>query len=121
MSGTRAGSHALLKVSGLILASGSPRRAFLLETAGYRFEVIPPEVDETPHVDEPPAEYVLRLSAEKAAAVQAPTDGAVLAADTTVVLDGAAIGKPADEGDALSMLQSLSGRTHSVRTGSSIR
>ena len=117
MSSNRAGPDALLNVSAFILASGSPRRALLLGTAGYTFEVIPPEVDETPHVDEQPPEYVLRLSAEKAAAVQAPPGTTVLAADTTVVLDGAPIGKPIDEADALAMLQALNGRTHSVLTG----
>ena len=103
VSSTRAGPDALLNVSAFILASGSPRRALLLGTAGYTFEVIPPEVDETPHVDEQPPEYVLRLSAEKAAAVQAPPGTTVLAADTTVVLDGTPIGKPIDEADALAM------------------
>ena len=110
-------SHSLLIVAQLILASGSPRRALLLRTAGFDFDVDPPDVDESPKGAEPPAEYVLRLSGEKAAAIDAPPRTVVLAADTTVVLDGAPIGKPSDEAHALEMLTSLAGRTHSVLTG----
>ncbi len=102
---------------GLILASGSPRRSLLLSAAGVAFSVDVPDVDESPLDLEQPAEYVLRLSAAKAHAVSRDVDDVVLGADTTVVLDGATIGKPRDAADALEMLLSLEGRTHSVLTG----
>jgi septum formation protein len=101
----------------LILASGSPRRAILLAAAGFTFDIVVPDVDETPHGDEPPTEYVLRLSEEKAQSAAEDAQAVVLGADTTVVLDGRSIGKPADTADAISMLSELSGRTHSVLTG----
>ncbi|MCL1598446.1 MAG: Maf family protein [Actinomycetia bacterium] len=101
----------------LILASSSPRRSLLLSAAGLTFTVDVPDVDESPLDLEPPAEYVLRLSAAKAHAVARNVDDVVLGADTTVVLDGATIGKPRDAADALEMLLSLEGRTHSVLTG----
>jgi len=81
------------------------------------------EIDETPHPGEPPADYVLRLAREKAAAVAA-TNGAeelVLAADTTVVVDGEILGKPMDEEDARRMLRRLAGREHEVLTGVALR
>lgn len=101
---------------GLILASGSPRRRLLLAAAGYRFDVRIPEVDETPNPAEEPAAMVLRLSAAKALAVDRG-DEAVLAADTVVVRDGVSIGKPTSADDALAILRSLQGRSHSVLTG----
>jgi len=101
----------------LVLASGSPRRALLLSTAGFSFTAVSPDVDESIRADEPAAEYVLRLSADKAAAVPRGPGDIVLAADTTVVLDGTVFGKPADADEAVEMLATLSGRTHSVLTG----
>ena len=102
---------------GLILASASPRRSLLLSAAGVAYTVVVPDVDESPLDAEAPGEYVLRLSAAKAHAVPRDVDDVVLGADTTVVLDGATIGKPRDAADALEMLLSLEGRTHSVLTG----
>jgi len=102
----------------LILASGSPRRRAFLESLGLRFEVRPAQLDETPAPDEDPRGYVRRLAMEKAAAVGVHFPQAtVLAADTTVVLDGEVLGKPEDASDAHRMLSRLSGRTHSVLTG----
>lgn len=102
----------------LILASASPRRRQLLEAAGYVFEVVAAEVDESALAGEDPRTYVVRVAAEKAAAVSARHPRAVvLAADTTVVLDNDMLGKPADDEDARSMLGRLSGRTHEVLTG----
>ncbi len=103
---------------GLILASASLRRAELLRAAGIAFEIVPAEVDERPLTGEAPAAYVERLAREKARAVasQHPHD-AILAADTTVVIDGLILGKPADDGEARAMLARLSGRTHVVLTG----
>lgn len=100
----------------LILASGSPRRRELLEGLGVRFTVRAVDLDETPRPGEEPRAYVLRLAQEKAAARAAPGE-LVLAADTTVVVDGEILGKPEDAEDARRMLYSLSGRDHVVLTG----
>lgn len=102
----------------LILASASPRRSVLLREAGYDFEVEPADVDESPLAGEPARAYVIRVAADKARAVAARhPDGAVLAADTAVVVDGDLLGKPAGDEDAKAMLRRLSGRTHEVLTG----
>jgi septum formation protein len=102
----------------LILASASPRRADLLRAAGYEFDVVPADVDESARAGEAPGEYVMRIAAAKARAVLRDfPDAAVIGADTTVVVDGDLLGKPADEDDARRMLARLSGRSHIVLTG----
>jgi septum formation protein len=102
----------------LILASASPRRVELLRDAGYAFDVEPAHVDETEVAGELPRAYVLRVAALKARTIAArhPED-IVLAADTTVVVDGGMLGKPRDDEDARRMLGLLSGRAHDVLTG----
>lgn len=103
----------------LILASASPRRAELLTTAGFEFEVAPADVDETPLPDEAPQAYALRVARDKAhtAASRCRESGtAVLAADTVVVADGEILGKPTGDNDAETMLKRLSGRVHDVHT-----
>jgi septum formation protein len=162
----------------LILASASPRRAELLRSAGYTFDVVVADVDESIRPGESPSLYVRRLAAEKSAAalrritadlkvrttldgtalpadpkvfttadgragtadlkvcttsdgtrsdgtevVQAfrPADSIVLGADTTVVVDGEILGKPRDDEDGRAMLRRLSGKTHQVMTGVSLR
>lgn len=100
----------------LILASGSPRRRELLEGLGVRFKVRPVDLDESPLLGEAPGDYVLRLAIEKAAARVEPGE-LVLAADTTVVVDGEILGKPRDDDDACRMLRLLAGREHAVLTG----
>lgn len=100
----------------LVLASSSPRRRELLAMAGYRFVVDSPDVDETCHL--PPAEAVVEIARRKAAACQSHHPGdVILAADTMVVLDGKALGKPVSESDAIDMLRRLSGREHLAMTG----
>jgi septum formation protein len=102
----------------IILASRSPRRAELLAAAGFEFEVLAADVDETPFAVEGPAEYVERLAREKARAVLAMRPGSrVLGADTTVTIDGEILGKPTNDDDARRMLRLLSGRSHLVHTG----
>lgn len=101
----------------LILASGSPRRSLILSTAGYDIEVRTPNVDESFLAGEPASEAVLRISGLKAIGVPRAQNEVVLAADTMVVLDGEALGKPTDADHASMMLTALSGRTHSVLTG----
>ena len=101
----------------IVLGSASPRRAELLRAAGVDFEVIHADVDETVRPGELPDVYVRRVAEAKARAVAARVrDRLVLAADTTVVIDGAMLGKPADDEDAKRMLCLLSGRTHEVLT-----
>lgn len=101
----------------LILASGSPRRSLLLTVAGFTLDVHPPDVDESFLEDEKAAEAVLRIAELKANAVVRAPGQVVLAADTMVVLDGEALGKPVDTAHASTMLAALSGKTHSVLTG----
>lgn len=105
----------------LILASTSPRRRELLGLLGLPFEVVASRYDEAalaPGGLTPP-EYVTRLALGKASEVAARTEGdaLVIGADTTVILDGATLNKPADAADARRMLRMLSGRTHQVYTG----
>lgn len=102
----------------LILASTSPRRRELLTQAGFLFDVLPADIDETRVLDEDPTTYVARLALEKAKAVHAlHPDAVVLGADTTVVLDAEILGKPADLFEAERMLRALSGKAHQVYTG----
>lgn len=102
----------------LILASQSPRRRELLTQAGYTFDVLPADIDETRHPGEPPTDYVQRLALEKARALHALHPHAtVLGADTTVVLHGEVLNKPTSLADAERMLRALSGNTHHVHTG----
>ena len=99
----------------LILASGSPRRRDLLGLMGLPFTVQPSEVDEVNHAHETAAAMVTRLSQAKAQALAAQTcSGIIVAADTTVCLDGEVLGKPADSDDAVKMLRRLRGRAHTV-------
>ncbi|HKY53987.1 MAG TPA: Maf family protein, partial [Anaerolineales bacterium] len=103
----------------LVLASNSPRRRQLLALAGWSFSVSAANVDESLHVNESPADYVLRLAETKARAVasQAHKDQIILAADTTVVDEGYILGKPKDAAEAVTMLTRLRGHTHQVYTG----
>lgn len=102
----------------VILASASPRRAELLAAAGFDFVVDPTDIDETPQPGEAPERYVARLAETKARIVAGRRrDGVVLGADTTVVVDGAILGKPVDGPDAAAMLARLQGRGHQVLTG----
>ena len=106
----------------LILASASPRRAELLRAAGYSFEIVVSDIDESVRDGESPAQYVRRLAAEKSAAVSAAAhDAIVLGADTTVVVDAEILGKPKDGDESAAMLRRLSGRRHEVLTGVSLR
>ncbi len=101
----------------IVLASGSPRRKQLLEMLRIPFRVIPPDVNEHVLPAEEPGHYVTRLSRAKAEAVVRRAPGeVVLAADTTVVLDGVIFEKPTSPANAVEMLSRLQGRTHEVMT-----
>lgn len=102
----------------LVLASRSPRRVELLARLGIHPHVEPADIDETPHDGEKPVEYVERLAREKARVVQLRrANDIVLAADTTIDLNGEIFGQPVDEADARRILKTLSARTHRVHTG----
>lgn len=101
----------------LILASGSPRRRDLMEEAGYAFEVIKPEVEELEDPDRHIrilTQYNARLKAE--AVAQTHPSRLVIAADTLVLRDDTALGKPPDPEEAFAMIRTLNGRTHQVFT-----
>lgn len=101
----------------LCLASSSPRRRELLTQIGVPHRVRAADIDETVRPGELPRRYVVRMAREKALAVRAGGEALpVLAADTTVVLEGEIHGKPRDRADGLRMLARLSGRTHLVLT-----
>jgi len=114
----------------IYLASRSPRRRDLLTQIGVRFDVLPfrtggradPEADETPLPGEAPEAYALRVALAKArhgvrlVQQRRLPEQAVLAADTTLDVDGKIIGKPVDDADAVDILWRLSGRTHRVIT-----
>ena len=102
----------------LVLASGSPRRKQLLSLLGLPFVIRAAHVDEEPHDGEAPEEMVVRVARAKAVAVIGiRPDELVISADTTVALDGKALGKPVDAEDAARMLRDLRGRSHTVFTG----
>jgi septum formation protein len=101
----------------LCLASVSPRRRELLSQIGVTHIVTGADIDEAALPGEVPRDYVTRLAREKAMAIRRRGQPlAVLAADTTVVLDGEIFGKPRDREDAIRMLNHLSGRAHEVLT-----
>jgi septum formation protein len=103
----------------LVLASGSPRRKDLLAREGFEFRIDVAGIPEDLLEGEGPVDAVLRLAFEKAEAVlpRVAPDEVVLAADTTVIVDGEMLGKPEDPADAVRMLRRISGRNHTVATG----
>ncbi len=105
----------------IILASGSPRRKYLLEQAGIDFIVIPSDIDESKFSLEEPSAYVKKLSAAKACDIAEKHPAAwVIGADTIVVIDGTILGKPKSIDHAAMMLKKLSNRIHLVHTGFSL-
>jgi septum formation protein len=119
----------------IYLASKSPRRRELLRQIGVEFELLMlrdhtsrgPEVSEEVIPGETPEDYVARVTLEKAECAHRTMllrklpIRPVLAADTTVTVDGRILGKPANMTEAVNMLQSLSGRTHQVLTSIAVR
>ena len=102
----------------LVLASRSPRRSDILREMGYTFVVDSADVDETPLAHESPRDHVQRLAVAKCLRVASRhgRNVVVLAADTTVEIDGDILGTPRDTDHAREMLRRLSGRTHQVHT-----
>ncbi|MBP5629346.1 MAG: septum formation protein Maf [Bacteroidaceae bacterium] len=105
------------------LISHSPRRQQLLRDLGLEFRIGEAHVEEVYPEDLAPEEipvYLSRLKAD-AAAVEMTDDTLIITADTIVWADGRVLGKPADEAEARAMLQLLSGKTHQVVTGVTLR
>ena len=101
----------------LVLASASPRRRELLQSLGVEFRIVPSDLDEV-LAPGPLMAAAARLALDKARAVASRLgEGVVLGADTIVVIDDTALGKPADAADARAMLARLRGREHQVITG----
>jgi len=107
----------------IILASGSPRRRELLPQIGVKdFEIIPAEAEPPIPAGMHPDEAVKLISAAKASEVSAKyPDAVIMAADTVVALGNKILGKPADSDEAFSHLKMLSGNSHSVYTGVTVR
>lgn len=102
----------------IILASASPRRKELLETAGTEFEIIVADVDETVPEGTKPEDAAIMTAEKKALAVaESHKDSVVIGADTIVVAGEKILGKPTDKADACHMLSMLSGVEHKVITG----
>ncbi len=104
----------------LILASASPRRRELIQLLRLPCEIVTADVDESSVTHPDPAINVVETARLKANAVAAQTmrrDAIVVAADTTVAIDGEMLGKPADAAAAHQMLRRLRGRVHQVHTG----
>ncbi|MGQ9904020.1 MAG: Maf family protein [Anaerolineae bacterium] len=99
----------------MILASASPRRRELLAALGVAFDVHPSDVDETPLPGETPLDTQHRITLLKARAANCDHD-IVIAADTTVLLDGEMLNKPADADEARRMLRRLRSRAHEVQS-----
>jgi septum formation protein len=120
---------------GVYLASRSPRRRELLSQIGVRYQLLlfrarpgePADVDEAPLAGEAPDAYVVRVARAKAEAgwrrmlQRNLPPGPVLAADTTVAIEGRIYGKPAGRDDAAAMLRAFSGRTHEVLTAVAVK
>jgi nucleoside triphosphate pyrophosphatase len=101
----------------LILASGSPRRQFLLKAAGIPFTVAPPHIEEHFPRDMPREQVAAYVATCKAKAVSGQSHAITLAADTTVLCEDTLLEKPRDRAEAIRMLERLSGKTHDVITG----
>ncbi len=110
----------------ILLGSSSPRRKELLERAEIPISrIVGPAVNEPPHRDGRPDDYVMELARRKSEWVMqhgaVRPDEIVLTADTIVVLDGEVLGKPADRHEAAAMLRRLRGRSHQVLTACVMR
>ena len=107
----------IIKAQRLILASNSPRRKFIMQNAGYKFDIVVSEFAERTSSD--PVETAVNNAEGKALDVWnrlGDEKAAVLGADTVVFLEKRILGKPADAQDAKKMLRELSGKTHRVIT-----
>ena len=120
-------NHSCVRINGMVsptlfLASNSPRRRQLLALAGWKFQLNPVMIDETPYPGEKPDSYVLRLAKTKAQAAgnEIGDAGIILAADTTVADPYGVLGKPEGPDEAIQMLRRLRGKIHQVYTALAI-
>ena len=100
----------------LVLASASPRRQRLMREAGYDFEVVPTDADETADAADPVGTVARNALAKLAACRASRPDDDILAADTLVWFEGRLVGKPKDEAEAARFLRAFSGRSQTVFT-----
>jgi septum formation protein len=105
----------------IVLASASQRRVELLAQLGYSVSQQPADIDETPLAGEAAGDYVRRLAGSKAQSVPCNPDDLVLAADTTIEIDGNIIGKPSGFDHFAQIFDQLSDARHTVRTGVAVR
>ena len=112
----------LLSRHSLVLASGSPRRVYLLNEAGIRFRQVVPEINESNNHDWPPHEVATHLAIMKARAVrkELAANEIALGCDTIVILENRVLGKPSSKEDAFQMLSTLSGKKHVVCSAMSL-
>ena len=113
-----------LKKYHVILASKSPRRQELLRGMGVEFEILTKETDESFSPEMPLDEVPKYLSLQKSLAFtdeELPADYLLITSDTVVICEGEILGKPKDKEDAEQMLRLLSGKTHHVVTGVTVR
>jgi septum formation protein len=112
----------ILNLPNVVLASASPRRYELLKSLGIAFKVVKPDTDESFSVSIAALEVAPFLARKKAEAYSGlKTDEILITCDTTVCLDGMVINKPENKDEARQMLQTLSGRDHTVVTGVCLR
>lgn len=112
----------MLRDCDVILASGSPRRKELMQLITPNFRVIPADCDETLEEGTDPFKAAQILAERKCGCIADVYRSAlVIGCDTVVICDGRILGKPRDEEDAAQMLRLLSGKTHQVVTGVSIK
>jgi septum formation protein len=102
----------------LLLGSASPRRREILTTMGVPLRTVSLDIDERMHAAESAEDYLVRITRDKLmhAASHVAECGAVLVADTSVILEGRVLGKPAGRDEARAMIADLSGRDHEVWT-----
>jgi septum formation protein len=118
LTGGTAERPRIIELPKIVLASASPRRAEILKTLNWPFEIMPPDIDETRQPNEDAVTYVQRLARAKAEAVaERVASSLIVAADTTVVIGEQILEKPGDQNDARRMLRQLSGQWHQVITG----
>lgn len=111
----------ILDMKEIFLASSSPRRRELLQLCGYDFQCVPADIDETINMKGNLENEIVHLAECKADKIlQSYPDGIVIGCDTIVVLNGIVMGKPHTAEKAIEMLQQLSGKTHTVITGTAI-
>ena len=104
-----------------ILASSSPRRKDILSRIGFPFKTIPSQINEKFDLELPPEAFCEHWAREKAKIIaKNNSDSFIIGADTIIFSEGRVLGKPRNKKESISMLESISGRTHEVLTGVSI-